>query len=159
MTQSEAVNCPLFASVLSSPYQRTRLRYITLHRTQRKRESAPAIFYPHNCTITVLSRMLSTPSSSREIAMPSINIERSHKLSHKKAVAAVDEVAAKIAQKFQVETKWEKDNLKFTRSGVSGTIAVTPNLVTVNAELGFMLGFLKGTIEKEINTYLDKVLV
>jgi putative polyhydroxyalkanoate system protein len=103
--------------------------------------------------------MLKPPRPSREIAMPSINIERSHTLSHKKAVAAVDAVAAKIAQKFQVETKWEKDNLKFTRSGVSGTIAVTPNLVTVNAELGFMLGFLKGTIEKEINSYLDKVLV
>jgi putative polyhydroxyalkanoate system protein len=90
--------------------------------------------------------------------MPSIAIERSHKLSLDKAKAAVDEVADKIATKFQVETKWDKNTLKFSRSGVNGTILVDKAAVKVNAELGFMLGFLKGTIESEINQYLDKVL-
>jgi putative polyhydroxyalkanoate system protein len=91
--------------------------------------------------------------------MPNISIERNHNLSLAKAKAAVDEVAEKISKRFQVETKWDKDTLKFTRSGVNGTIAVEKNAVKVDAELSFMLGLLKNTIETEIKQYLDKVLV
>jgi putative polyhydroxyalkanoate system protein len=91
--------------------------------------------------------------------MPSINIARPHSLSVAKAKAAVDEVAAKMAQKFQVQTSWSHNDLAFTRPGVKGTIAVSKDTIKVDAELGMMLGFLKGTIEKEINAYLDKVLV
>lgn len=91
--------------------------------------------------------------------MPSIHIERSHQLSKKKARDAVDEVAKKIAEKFQMQTHWDNDQLNFSRSGVKGVIAVNQSDVKVSAELGFMLGFLKGTIEQEINSYLDKVLV
>ncbi len=91
--------------------------------------------------------------------MPSINIERKHSLSLSKAKAAVDEVAVKIAEKFQMTTEWDKNNLKFSRKGVDGTIAVSHEHVKVDAELSFMVGLIKGTIEKEINGYLDKVLV
>ena len=91
--------------------------------------------------------------------MPSINIERQHSLSLKKAKAAVDEVAVKIAAKFQMATEWEGDHLKFSRKGVEGKILVSHEHVKVDAELSFMVGLIKGTIEKEINGYLDKVLV
>ena len=91
--------------------------------------------------------------------MPSINIERQHSLSLKKAKAAVDEVAVKIAEKFQMTTEWEGDHLKFSRKGVEGKILVSHEQVKVDAELSFMVGLIKGTIEKEINGYLDKVLV
>ena len=91
--------------------------------------------------------------------MPSINIERTHSLSVSKAKAAVDEVAVKIAEKFQMTTTWEGDHLKFSRKGVEGKIAVSQEHVKVDAELSFMVGLIKGTIEKEINGYLDKVLV
>ena len=91
--------------------------------------------------------------------MPSINIERQHSLSLKKAKAAVDEVAVKIAEKFQMTTAWEGDHLKFSRKGVEGKILVSDEHVKVDAELSFMVGLIKGTIEKEINGYLDKVLV
>ena len=97
--------------------------------------------------------------SVRLSPMPSIHIERPHQLSKKKARDAVDEVAKKIAEKFQMQTSWEEDQLVFSRSGVKGKIAVNQSDVQVSAELGFMLGFLKGTIEQEINSYLDKVLV
>lgn len=91
--------------------------------------------------------------------MPSINIERNHSLSLKKAKDAVDEVAVKIAEKFQMTTEWEGDHLKFSRKGVEGKIQVSQEHVKVDAELSFMVGLIKGTIEKEINGYLDKVLV
>ncbi len=91
--------------------------------------------------------------------MPSINIERDHQLSLADAKAKVEEVAAKMAAKFQMETEWKKNVLTFTRSGVNGTIKISGDKINVDAELGFMLGFLKGTIEKEVHAYLDKALV
>lgn len=91
--------------------------------------------------------------------MPNINIERQHSLSLKNAKAAVDEVAVKIAEKFQMATEWDGDQLKFSRKGVEGKILVSQEHVKVDAELSFMVGLIKGTIEKEINGYLDKVLV
>jgi putative polyhydroxyalkanoate system protein len=90
--------------------------------------------------------------------MPKIQIERDHSIGVSKAKAAVDEVAKAIREKFQVQTNWEKDTLKFNRTGVSGSIIVSKEKVEVDAELGFMLGFLKGRIEQEINAHLDKVL-
>jgi putative polyhydroxyalkanoate system protein len=102
--------------------------------------------------------MLTASFPAAMTAMPNISIQRPHTMSMAKAKAAVDEVAEKIAGRFQVTTLWENDTLKFTRSGVQGAIAVSPSQVKVDAELGFMLGFLKGTIEKEVIGYLDKVL-
>ena len=90
--------------------------------------------------------------------MPSICIERKHALSHEKARDAVDEVAAAIAAKFAIATQWQNDVLSFSRPGVRGEIAVSPGLIAVNAELGFMLGFMKTRIEQEIHNHLDKVL-
>jgi putative polyhydroxyalkanoate system protein len=91
--------------------------------------------------------------------MPSIKIERAHTLGLEKAKKAVDEVAQAMTNKFQMTARWEKNSLKFDRSGVSGEIDVSKEHVRVNAELGFMLGFLKGRIEQEIENHLDKVLV
>lgn len=90
--------------------------------------------------------------------MPSIQIERDHQLSLDKAKRAVDSVADAMREKFQVDASWQKNVLCFTRSGVSGTIQVSNSKIEVAAELGFMLGFLKGRIEREINSHLDELL-
>ena len=91
--------------------------------------------------------------------MPNIQIERPHKLGVDQAKKAVDKVAEAITQKFAVTSSWDKNTLRFSRSGVQGTIAVDKDTVTVSAELGFMLGFMKTRIEDEINAHLDKTLV
>lgn len=91
--------------------------------------------------------------------MPSIKIERDHQLSVNDAKARVEQVAEKMAVKFQMQTAWDKNTLKFTRSGVDGTIKIAEDKIRIDAELGFMLGFLKTTIEKEVQSYLDKALV
>jgi putative polyhydroxyalkanoate system protein len=88
--------------------------------------------------------------------MPSIDIHRSHGKSMKEAKAAVERVAERISEKFDVECGWNGNTLEFSRSGVNGSIALLKGEVRVVANLGFLLMALKGPIESEIHRYLDK---
>ena len=88
--------------------------------------------------------------------MSHIAIDHAHQLPPAKARAVVDEVAAKLEERFGVEHRWEGDELHFTRSGVDGHIALQPGNVHVTAKLGFLLGALKGPIESEIRRVLDE---
>ena len=88
--------------------------------------------------------------------MPKIDIRRSHQLSIAEARAVVDQVAARMHEKLGIDGQWQGDTLRFSRPGVSGTIAVSSNAIQVNAELGLMLSPLKGMVEQEIRRKLDE---
>jgi len=88
--------------------------------------------------------------------MPKIAIHRPHQLSIQEARAVVDQVAARMHEKLGVEGQWQGDTLRFSRPGVSGTIAVSSDAIQVNAELGLMLAPLKGMVEQEIRRKLDE---
>ena len=88
--------------------------------------------------------------------MPKIDIRRPHQLSTPEARVVVDKVAVKMREKFATESQWQGDVLKFSRSGVNGTIAVEPDAIVVHAELGLMLSPMKGMIEQEIRNKLDE---
>jgi putative polyhydroxyalkanoate system protein len=88
--------------------------------------------------------------------MPAIDIKRSHSLSAAEARKKVQRVADHIATKFDVACAWDGDVLKFKRSGVDGQIRVSPKQVHVVAELGFLLSAMRGTVEREVNRYLDE---
>ena len=88
--------------------------------------------------------------------MPSIDITRHHSRPLAEAKLKVDKVAAHIAAKFQMVTEWQGNTLHFSRSGVDGQIAVTPKLVKVTANLGFLLSMIREPVEREINKYLDE---
>ena len=88
--------------------------------------------------------------------MPSIEIRREHGKTIKEARAAVERVAGKISERFDVDYSWEGNTLHFKRSGVDGHIAVSAKDVHVTAKLGFLLGAIKGPIEREIHQYLDR---
>ena len=88
--------------------------------------------------------------------MPSIEIHRRHDKSMKDAKAAVERVADKIAEKFDVSCGWNGNTLEFERSGVHGKISLSKGEVHVVANLGFLLMALRGTIEAEIHKYLDR---
>lgn len=88
--------------------------------------------------------------------MPSIRVERQHNKAAKAAKAAVERVAAHIAERFDVDYEWEGSTLHFQRSGVDGHIALAKHKVTVVANLSFLLGALKGTIERAIHQYIDE---
>ncbi len=86
--------------------------------------------------------------------MPGIDIRHDHSLSLPKARKAVEEVAKKLAERFDIEYDWDGDTLNFVRSGVDGKIALTDKDLRVTAQLGFLLSALKGPIESEIRRVL-----
>ncbi|MHB1271193.1 MAG: polyhydroxyalkanoic acid system family protein [Rhodanobacter sp.] len=88
--------------------------------------------------------------------MPSIDIRRPHQLSIAAARAVVDQVAARMREKFGMDGQWHGDTLRFSRPGASGTIAVHSDAIQVNVRLGMMLAPLKGMIEQEIQRKLDE---
>lgn len=88
--------------------------------------------------------------------MPKIDIHRPHQLSLAEARAVVEKVAARMQEKFGMSGQWRGDTLHFSRSGVTGAIAVAGDAIHVTAELGMMLTPLKGMIEQEIRRKLDE---
>ena len=88
--------------------------------------------------------------------MSGIDIRHSHTLPHAKARKAVEEVAKKLAERFDVEYGWQGDDLHFSRSGVDGKIALKPKELHVTAKLGFLVSAFKGPIEHEIQRVLDE---
>lgn len=88
--------------------------------------------------------------------MSDIDIKHPHSRPTDEARAAVERVAEKIQQKFDIHYAWEGDHLNFKRSGVDGRIALEPGQIHVTAKLGFLLAMMKQPIESEIRTYLDR---
>lgn len=86
--------------------------------------------------------------------MPAIDIRHAHSLPLAKARKAVDDVAKKLSERFDMEYGWDGDTLAFSRSGVDGKIALSPKQLHVTAQLGFLLSALKGPIESEIRRVL-----
>ena len=88
--------------------------------------------------------------------MPSIDITRHHSRPLAEAKKKVERVAEHIAKKFEVVSEWQGNTLHFSHGSVEGQIAVTTKLVRVVADLKFPLSMFKGTVETEINRYLDE---
>lgn len=88
--------------------------------------------------------------------MSHIDIRRKHALGLREARAAIERVAEHLAEKFDVEYGWEGNTMAFSRGGVDGHIAVSAKEIHVTATLGFLLGAIKGPIEREIHQYLDR---
>jgi putative polyhydroxyalkanoate system protein len=86
--------------------------------------------------------------------MSDIDIRHRHSLPLPKARKAVEDMAKKLAERFDMDYGWEGDNLYFTRSGVDGHIHLSDKQIRVTAKLGFLLSALKGTVEHEIRRVL-----
>jgi putative polyhydroxyalkanoate system protein len=89
--------------------------------------------------------------------MPSIHIRRPHQLPIAEARARVEQVAARMQEKFGLAGEWQGDTLGFSRPGVTGSIAVEREAIEVRAQLGMMLTPLKGVVEQEIRRKLEEL--
>jgi putative polyhydroxyalkanoate system protein len=87
--------------------------------------------------------------------MPTISIQRRHKLDHKKAKAAAQKIAKDLHQRFDLQCTWDGDNVSFQRPGVSGDMRVGKSDVELNVQLSFLMTPLKGPIENAIRNELD----
>lgn len=90
--------------------------------------------------------------------MSQIDIRHAHGQTAEQARAAIDEVAAKLADRFGARTHWQGDTLRFDGSGVDGAIELLPGAVRVTATLGFLLSAMKGMVEAEIRRVLGEKL-
>lgn len=88
--------------------------------------------------------------------MADISLKRKHTLGLKKAKVAAQKVADDLAEKFDMKSIWDGNVLNFTRSGVSGALAVSKDQVSVEAKLGLLLSAFKPRIEEQINKNFDK---
>ncbi len=88
--------------------------------------------------------------------MSRIDIRHAHSLPKTKARKAVEEVAKKLAERFQMDYGWDGDTLNFSRSGVDGQIDLGPKDLHVHAKLGFLTAMFKDPIESEIRRVLDE---
>lgn len=63
---------------------------------------------------------------------------------------AVEEVASKLRERFDVDCRWNGDVLEFKRAGVDGRIELRDAALRVQAKLGFLAAMFKEPIEAEI---------
>jgi len=91
-----------------------------------------------------------------------IRIHRDHDLGLKKAREIAWKWAEQVEQKFDMECTVlegkDEDTVEFTRSGVKGELTVAADRFELVAQLGFLLGAFKATIESEIRKELDTLL-
>lgn len=88
--------------------------------------------------------------------MASIDIHHPHSKTPAQARKAIEGVAKKLAERFDMDYGWDGDTLNFSRSGVDGKIAMLKDTLRVTANLGFLLSAMKGPIEAEIRRVLSE---
>ena len=88
--------------------------------------------------------------------MSEIHLHRAHRIGLRKAKASVQKIAEEMADVFDMQSEWEGNVLHFSRSGVSGSMSVTKDSVTLDAKLGFLLSALKPRIEAQIEKNFEK---
>jgi len=88
--------------------------------------------------------------------MSEIHLQRKHGLGLKKAREAAQKVADEMAESFDMESEWDGNELRFARSGVTGCLRVTKDLVVLEAKLGFLLAAFKPRIEEKLEKEFDR---
>ncbi|MFZ4703161.1 MAG: polyhydroxyalkanoic acid system family protein, partial [Candidatus Methylumidiphilus sp.] len=83
--------------------------------------------------------------------MANLHIRRDHALGLKAARKIAFTWAEQVESDFGMECTYEEgtteDLVRFTRSGVQGTLLVTADHFNLDAKLGFLLGAFKDRIE------------
>lgn len=108
------------------------------------------------CHLDCVARLRTIPTHTEYARMPSIDIHHQHSKTPAQARKALEEVARKLAERFDMQYGWDGDTLNFMRSGVDGKIRLAPKQLHVTAQLGFLLSALKGPIESEIRRVLGE---
>ncbi len=90
--------------------------------------------------------------------MAAISIARKHSLSHVKARAVAEKIAKDLKKRFNLDYEWDGEHIDFERPGVTGRMLVGKDKIRLDVQLGMLLSMLKPTIEREIETQLDKLL-
>lgn len=89
--------------------------------------------------------------------MSDIDIRRSHALSLSQARKQAEEMASALKDKFDLDSSWQGNQLRFERPGVSGALTVSKAEIHLVASLGMLLSFMKPQIEGHIHGELERI--
>ena len=85
-----------------------------------------------------------------------ISVSRKHALGVEVATQKLSTLASQFAEKYGLKATIKGQRAEIDGRGVSGEVLVTGETVTVNLELGLLLGALSGKIEEGITRQLEK---
>ncbi len=88
--------------------------------------------------------------------MSEIHLHRKHTIGLRRAKVAAQKVADEMAQSYGMSSEWDGNVLRFTRSGVEGTLRVAKDHIALDATLGFLLSAFRGRIEEHMNENFDR---
>lgn len=91
--------------------------------------------------------------------MADIKLVRKHTLSIAQAKKIAQKAADDLAEEYDLESEWDGDTLNFSRSGVNGSMDVTPAEIRLDVSLGFLLKPFKAKFEQHISHRLDELLL
>lgn len=90
--------------------------------------------------------------------MSKISIQRAHHLPHDQAINAANKMVEGLTRKYGIQSQWRGDTLHIDGSGVTGTLEVTPQQLSLNLSLGMMAAMFKSTIVDSIEEKLGELL-
>lgn len=91
--------------------------------------------------------------------MADIKVVRKHHATVAQAKKIAQKTADDLAAEYDLKSEWDGDTLHFSRSGVSGAMAVSENQIRIDAKLGLVLSAFKARIEQHIEHRLDELLL
>ena len=89
--------------------------------------------------------------------MADITIVQDHAMAMEEARAAAQKVADQMIVDYEMVAEWQDDVLSFKRTGVSGTLALTPGRAELEISLGIMLKGFSRKIEEQVTKNMAKV--
>ncbi|MFN3629257.1 MAG: polyhydroxyalkanoic acid system family protein [Casimicrobiaceae bacterium] len=90
--------------------------------------------------------------------MSQIHIRRAHHSTLAEARKMADQVAATLAEDYELKSNWEGNTLHFNRSGVSGSLAVGAEDFAIDVKLGLLMAAFKKPIQQAIESNLEKLI-
>ena len=90
--------------------------------------------------------------------MSDIHFVCRHNLPLVEARRKVQLAADELGEEYDLQSEWDGDTLRFSRSGVQGAMTVTATDVTLEVKLGFLLRPFKAKFEEHIERNLELAL-
>jgi putative polyhydroxyalkanoate system protein len=91
--------------------------------------------------------------------MADIKVVRKHRLTMAQAKKIAQKTADDLASEYDLKSEWQGNTLRFARSGVDGSMAVSASEIRLEVKLGMLLSAFKGKIEQHIEHRLDELLI
>ena len=86
-----------------------------------------------------------------------IDITQPHSLAPAAAREAAQQVADKLARELDLACQWQGDVLRFTKSGIDGTLTLSEGAARMQIQLGFLYGAFAPAIRSKVEEKMRKV--